>query len=197
MTEVVTPEQRSKLAEMIMEASTTSWFEAIRHDDDERALILVDEIVKMGWRPPQEKFIEEWRTIPGYDFWEASNGYMVRHKLTKEWVKGECIGDSPVYITIHDNQGMDVVVSLVEIHDLAFPKEPAEPVEPEWRDITAIVGLTSFEISNTGLIRHKKTKRLQEPTYSEDYRMHGVRLVLNGNVLWIDGLKMAAAMWEN
>jgi hypothetical protein len=37
-----------------MELSKTSWFEAIRHDDDEKALILVDEITKAGWVPIED-----------------------------------------------------------------------------------------------------------------------------------------------
>jgi hypothetical protein len=51
---VVSKKKREELAKLIMELSKTSWFESIRHDDDEKALILVDEIAKAGWVPIED-----------------------------------------------------------------------------------------------------------------------------------------------
>lgn len=50
-TQPVSKDDKDKLAAMIMKESGNSWFEAIRPDDDEKALILVNEIIKAGWVP--------------------------------------------------------------------------------------------------------------------------------------------------
>lgn len=122
MTKEITPEQRSKLAEMIMEASRHSWFESIRSDDDEKALILVDEIIKMGWTPPEEVVIEEWKDIPGYSYWQMSNGHLIRHKMSHVQVEASFVaGDLETLVLIHDDQGNDVLVSLNELKQRTWP----------------------------------------------------------------------------
>lgn len=128
MTNEVMPEQREKLARKFQELSKFMWWETISSEDDlERALILVDEIVKAGWRPPQETVKEEWRDIPGYSFWQMSNGHLIRHKMSHVQVEMTYVdGDLETKVLLHDDQGNDVMVLLSELIKRTWSTPPTE-----------------------------------------------------------------------
>lgn len=197
---------------------------------DQRAAQLVDRVIAEGWQPKEEPFKEEWRKIPGYDYWEMSNGNMVRHVLTKECVPITHVTDEPITITIHDNFGKDQTVFLMELAERIWPKgliglslkeaaqlfnEPGEipeeyftPTNPngnytyskksevEWRVISDLPS-KNFEISNTGLVRHKQTGRLFEPEFDIDYNLYMVKLIINEQDYRIVPEHLIERLWGN
>jgi hypothetical protein len=202
VTEAVTLEQREKLAELFQELSRTAWWEDIRHDDMERALILVDEIIKAGWTPPMPPVPEEaWRDIPGYSYWQMSNRGLIRHKMSHVQVGISVHHGERVMVLIHDDQGYDAHVAWDELNERTWSKPVEDLEEPEsfaeeWRPIDTIAGAESFQVSNYGRIRYKFNDRIIEPTYVEECKRHLVKLVVNGRDLYIDGPSLAAVMWE-
>lgn len=176
------------------------------------ARMLVEKVVVLGWRPPQGSFIEQWRKIPGYDYWEMSNGNMVRHVLSKECVPITYIQGDPITITIHDNFGVDVKVFLMELTERTWPKgliglsleeasglfnEPGELVPVvEWKLIPDLPS-GNFEISNTGLVRHRKTERLMVADYDIDYNHYMVKLIINGKDYRIIPELLVKHLWPN
>jgi hypothetical protein len=202
VTEAVTLEQREKLAELFQELSRTAWWEDIRHDDMERALILVDEIIKAGWTPPMPPVPEEeWRDIPGFSYWQMSNRGFVRYKMSHVQVEVSVHNGERVMVTIHDDMGYDAHVSLDELQLRTWPKKTEDLEEPEsfaeeWKDIEAFPGLTSFQVSNYGRIRYKFNDRIHEPVLDEKTGRMGVPVILNGKSIFIDGPALAAAMWD-
>jgi hypothetical protein len=161
------------------------------------ALVLGIRLVNDGWNPPEEPFVEEWRLIPGYSFFEASNRGLIRHALTKNQIEmvSSNLGE-PITVTIHDNGGMEETLALEDILVKTFPKGKTELTEEEWRTVEGI-GTNSFEINRLGTIRHKSSGRVQEPKYDEFYQMVTVKLIVNGKPVWIDGPTLAETMWAN
>ncbi|QFG09180.1 hypothetical protein PBI_SPORTO_75 [Arthrobacter phage Sporto] len=181
-----------------------------------------DALLKSGWTPPLKPLPpEEWRVIPGFEFFEASNRGFIRHGLTKEWLPMSQTQGEPIMVTLHNNSGWDVTLDLEAVVELAWPtgqteilfdngnvaiipdavltgeSKVVETREEEWRDIDCVVGLHSFEIERGGTIRHKKTKRVQDPKYDEQRNVWAVELILNGRPIKLVGEALAAAMWDN
>jgi len=133
---VVNKLKREELAKMIMDLSKTSWFEAIRHDDDEKALILVDEIVKAGWAPvyPDLTAFQEIEIM-------------------------DCIvAGLPARVIQPANPNGNVVYKKqkVEFVDISSP-HPEEATN--W---TRIPDFDNYEINGLGIIRSRWTKRALE-----------------------------------
>jgi hypothetical protein len=80
--------------------------------------------------------------------------------------------------------------------ELTGESTPVVIEEVEWRPIEHIPGLTSFEISNKGDIRNKRTGRLCPKEYDIDRNVYYVKLVINTKPIHIDGPQLAKTMWR-
>lgn len=126
MTEAVTPKQHKDLADLFLKLSAQSWWSAIDQDEF-RAGLLVDEVIKMGWTPPMPPVPEEeWRDIPGYSYWQMSNRGQIRHKMSRVGVAISVHYDEPVTVLIHDDYGADVRVLFDELQKRTWPSPPDE-----------------------------------------------------------------------
>lgn len=148
---MVSKKKREELAKLIMKLSKTSWFEAIRHDDDEKALILVDEITKAGW-VPIEDFADDFDLDHNHVALPEVNDIMERviHGLPARVLKPA----NPDGVHIYD------VVSL-------------HPVEVDiW---SRVPDFDNYEINSLGAIRSRWTKRVlsDDEYFGEGYvEMH-------------------------
>lgn len=70
------------------------------------------------------------------------------------------------------------------------------PAEDEWRIIEGLP-ISSLEINEKGIIRHRKTKRVFVPKFDTDYLEFKVFVDINGVQHWLDGPKLAKAMWSD
>ena len=87
---------------------------------------LVGMVVAAGWQWHPPKLVEEWRDIPGYIYWEMSNGYLVRNKLTKTHVEVTFQDGTPTLIALWDDHGFDKVETLHELIKLTWPNAKDE-----------------------------------------------------------------------
>ena len=181
MTNPVTPEQRDPkevLADFLYRRAALMSWTYIEHDKDE-ANELAEDILELlkekGWLPPQEVLKEQWRDIPGYSYWQMSNGGLVRHKMSHVQVEVSAIFGEPVVITIHDDKGHDVHVLLEELSKCTWPT--SLPTE----DILEDTFTLAFDNGNTvtmpvGRLTDKSTpikfvEDLEEPdSFAEDWK---------------------------
>jgi hypothetical protein len=164
--------KRAELAKKFMELSKTSWFEAIRHDDDEKALILVDEIIELGW-VPIEDFPDDELPVPTQP---VVNDIMERiiSGLPERVLKPANPEGHAVYPMgkLYDVASLHPVE--VDLNELAksgayhfSSHKPREFVS----DYHRIPDFDNYEINSFGEIRNRWTKRVLEVTENcgEDY----------------------------
>lgn len=203
-------------------------FERSPADRREIARTVATKLFMLGWTPPSVPEVkEEWRVIPGFQYFEASNKGFIRHALSRVWVPITVSPVAPDYATnvtevvLHDDHGRDIRLELQQVLDTTWPREgtdilfdngstahipdaeftgkvtEVEVREEEWRDIECIAGLENFEVERGGSIRNKKTKWVREPEYDIDRNVFATHFVINGKPINIVGEWLADAMWDD
>lgn len=201
-------------------------FERSAADRREIARTVATKLFMLGWTPPAAPEVkEEWRGIPGFSAWEASNKGFIRHALSHVWVPISSVFGKIQPVTLYDDTGRDVSVDYEQLIDTTFPKEGTELLfdngstahipdaeftekvteveisedvrEEEWRDIECVVGLESFEIEHNGTIRNKRTKRIREAEYDIDHNAYAVHFIINGRPLRIIPERLVDVMWDD
>lgn len=212
-------QQKQLLFELLYGEISTSKLRGGSPADIARAL--ANRVVEEGWTPPAPPTVEEeWRVIPGFSAWEASNTGFIRHAISKVWVPISYTPDESVTVTLYDDFGRDQRVGITTIFETTWPiingveidemalldilpeaallgkSTPVTFEDDEWKDIDCIDGLKNFEINQNGAVRNKVTKRVRSTDYHEEYDMECVKLILNGNPIYIDGPELAKSMWH-
>jgi hypothetical protein len=95
-------------------------------EDREAANGLAEQVIKLltdeGWQAPRELFVEEWRAIPGYSFWEMSNRYSIRHK-SGVYLEVCVAPDEPIQVTIYNDLMTEITCLLQDLIELTWPSE--------------------------------------------------------------------------
>jgi hypothetical protein len=176
-----------------------------------------------GWIPPRvptEELEEEWRAIPGFSAWQASNKGFIRHALSHVWVPISAILGEIQPVTLYDDHGRDVALAYDQIMDTTFPKEGTEIlfdngsvahipdagltggsrvveiVEEEWRVIPDLP-TRAYEVNKSGVIRIAHNKKvLPLEGYDIDYNMEVVEVRINGATFMLNGPIIARELFR-
>lgn len=89
---------------------------AFRQMGDDSFRMKYEEIVE------KEDKTEEWRRIPGFDTYDASDRGMVRIHKTGEYVEVWCVAEEPVMIKLTRDDGLATAMPLYQILDRTFPE---------------------------------------------------------------------------
>lgn len=169
-------------------------------------------LINEGWTPPSVPEVkEEWRVIPGFSAWEASNTGFVRHALSHVWVPLEVRSGNAISLMLYDDGGRDRLLELSAILDVTWPREGTEilfdngssafipdaeftggsrvveTVEDEWKVIPDLP-TRAYEVNKRGDIRIARTgKILPLEGYDIDYNMEVVDVRINGASYMLNG----------
>lgn len=199
-------------------------FERSLEDRTQLASHLATRLFDAGWVPPRVPLVddpaEEWRVIPGFSAWQASNKGFVRHSVSRVWVPISVEQGGTPTLTLYDDTGRDVLLELSTILDVTWPREGTEILfdngssafipdagltgesrevvfeEEEWRVIPDLP-TRAYEVNKTGDIRIARTgKVLPLEGFDIDYNMDVVEVRINGAAYMLNGPIIARELFR-
>jgi len=77
-----------------------------------------------------------------------------------------------------------------------FADQMLESLSGEWKTLERLPD-PYYEINVDGVIRHKVTREIIEPTYQIQYGQHLVKLRMDGQTYYFDGPRVASEMFKS